>query len=127
MITEAGVSPLIKSFKRKLYIDNPGNGIVVTIPLNSVGGKRSLEYILDGQTLNLQGRKRTAEKGGRMSVNTDFELIFVIANEGYTDMIMDAARSAGATGGTVVKPREPAPTTPKNSSVFPSPARRRST
>ena len=30
-----------------------------------------------------------------MSVNTDFELIFVIANEGYTDMIMDAARSAG--------------------------------
>ena len=38
-----------------------------------------------------------------MSVNTDFELIFVIANEGYTDMIMDAARSAGASGGTVIK------------------------
>ncbi|MFR7990175.1 MAG: P-II family nitrogen regulator [Anaerovoracaceae bacterium] len=103
VITHAGVGPLIKSFKRKLYIDNPGNGIVVTVPLNSVGGKRSLEYILDGQTLNLLDRKGTTEKGGRMSVNTDFELIFVIANEGYTDMIMDAARSAGASGGTVIK------------------------
>ena len=29
----------IKSFKRKLYIDNPGNGIVVTIPLNFILNK----------------------------------------------------------------------------------------
>ena len=38
-----------------------------------------------------------------MAINTDFELIFVVANEGYTDMIMDAAREAGAAGGTVIK------------------------
>lgn len=103
VITEAGAGPLFKAFKRKLYFDNPGNGIVISVPLNSVGGKRSLEYILDGQTLNLLDRKRNAEKGGKMSINTDFELIFVIANEGYTDMIMDAARNAGASGGTVIK------------------------
>ena len=32
----------------------------------------------------------------------DYELIYVILNEGHSDMVMDAARSAGATGGTVM-------------------------
>lgn len=102
LITEAGLSPLIKSFKKKMYIDMPGNGIVVSIPLNSVGGKRSLEYIIDGQTVNLL-RPKNGEREGKMAIHTDFELIFVVANEGYTDLIMDAAREAGAGGGTVLK------------------------
>lgn len=107
VITGAGLTSLLKSFKRKMYIDIPGHGIVVTTPLNSVGGKRCLEYIMDGQTLDLLDRKgRAIENGERketMSIHTDFELIFVIANEGYTDLIMDAARQAGASGGTVIK------------------------
>ena len=100
IITDSGVSQLFKDFKNKMYIEVPGNGIVVSVPLNSVGGKRSFEYILDGQTLGSGDRKSSifAEREKRMAVNTDFELLFVIANEGYTDLIMDAARSAGGTG-----------------------------
>lgn len=106
VVTWAGLLPLIRSFKRKLYIDVPGNGIVIAIPLNSVGGRRSLEYIMEGQALNLQGRKeRQTERKETMAIHTDHELIFVIANEGYTDLIMDAARGAGAAGGTVIKAR----------------------
>lgn len=33
---------------------------------------------------------------------TTHELLVVIANQGYTEMIMDAAREAKATGGTVI-------------------------
>ena len=36
---------------------------------------------------------------------TDRELIVVISNQGYNDMVMDAAREAGAYGGTVVHAR----------------------
>ncbi len=105
VVTNAGLLPLLKNFKRKLYIDVPGNGIVVTAPLNSIGGRRSLEYILDGQTLDTVEKRpwTTAEREGKMSAKTDYELIFVVANEGYSDMIMDAARGAGAGGGTVLK------------------------
>ena len=105
VVTNAGLLPLLKNFKRKPYIDVPGNGIVATVPLNSIGGKRSLEYILDGQTLDTSGKRirTTEEREGKMSVKTDFELIMVIANEGYSDMIMEAAREAGAGGGTVLK------------------------
>lgn len=42
------------------------------------------------------------EKGSHMSSH---ELICVIANTGYADDIMDSARKAGATGGTIVKAR----------------------
>ena len=34
--------------------------------------------------------------------NTTHELIIIIAEQGYTEMIMDAARGAGAYGGTVL-------------------------
>ncbi len=35
-------------------------------------------------------------------MNFQNELIVVILNEGYADMVMDAARSANATGGTII-------------------------
>ena len=107
VVTNGGLLPLLKNFKRRLYIDVPGNGIVATVPLNSIGGKRSLEYILDGQTIDTSGTRTRSqgaeEREERMSIKTDFELIMVIANEGYSDMIMEAAREAGAGGGTVLK------------------------
>ena len=103
VVTNAGLSSLFKTLKRRMYIDVPGNGIAVTIPLSSIGGRRSLEYMLDGQVLGTNKSLEKAERIERMSIKTDYELIFVVANEGYSDMIMDAARDAGAGGGTVIK------------------------
>ena len=103
VVTNAGLNSLLKHLKRKMYIDIPGNGIAVTVPLNSIGGRRSLEYMLDGQVLETNKSLEMAERIERMSIKTDYELIFVVANEGYSDMIMDAAREAGASGGTVIK------------------------
>ena len=37
--------------------------------------------------------------------NTLYELIVVICNIGYNDMVMDAARAAGASGGTIIHAR----------------------
>ena len=36
---------------------------------------------------------------------TKYELLVVIANQGYSNMIMDAAKRAGAGGGTVIHAR----------------------
>lgn len=96
IVTEETRKPLLRDFTEKLMIDIPGNGIVAAIPVSSIGGMRSLKYLTEGQKLDLEG-------GRKMSLNTEYELILVIANEGYTDLVMDAARSANAGGGTVVK------------------------
>ena len=88
---DAAVKQLIKTAKRRLFIDIPGNGVMIVIPMKSIGGSKSLAYLTDGQTLG----------GATPDMNFENELIIVILNEGYSDMVMDAARAAGATGGTV--------------------------
>lgn len=90
--SDASVKQLIRAAKRKLFIDIPGNGVMMVIPMKSIGGGKSLAYLTDGQTLG----------GATPDMNFENELIIVILNEGYSDMVMDAARDAGATGGTVL-------------------------
>ena len=82
---------LIKSAKRKLFIDIPGTGVMLTVPLKSVAGGKTLAYLTDEQKL-----------GGAPRMDFEHELIIVILNEGYSDFVMDAARAAGAGGGTVL-------------------------
>lgn len=83
-----------KQLEKKLKIDAPGGGIAFTIPLSSIGGKKTLQFLIENQ--DYQKQEETTLK------NTTHELIIVIAEQGYTDMIMDAARGAGAYGGTVI-------------------------
>ena len=85
------VEGLIKSAKRKLFIDIPGNGVMLTVPLKSVAGGKTLAYLTDEQ-----------KTGGASRMDFEHELIIVILNEGYSDFVMDAARAAGAGGGTVL-------------------------
>lgn len=82
---------LLKAAKRKLFIDIPGNGVMLTVPLKSVAGGKTLAYLTDSQ-----------KTGGKPSMEFKHELIIVILNEGYADFVMDAARAAGAGGGTVL-------------------------
>lgn len=83
---------LIRQAKRRLFIDVPGNGIMMAIPIKSAGGGRTLAYLSGGA---VQDRAVPEFK-------FDHELILAVINEGHTDPVMDAARSAGAAGGTVI-------------------------
>lgn len=78
----------------KMSLDVPGVGIVFLIPVSSVGGIKTLNYLTAGQEFQ-KGEESTLK-------DTKFELLVVIANQGHTELIMDAAREVHATGGTVV-------------------------
>ena len=58
----------------KMLIDVPGTGVSFIVPLSSVGGRKTLQFLVNEQ---------------------EFE-------KGYIDTVMDAARSAKAGGGTVI-------------------------
>ncbi len=83
---------LFRQTKQKLYIDIPGNGIMVSIPIKSVGGVNTLEQLTN----------HTSANSGKPDMNFEYELVYVILNEGHSDEVMDVARPAGATGGTVL-------------------------
>ena len=91
----------------KMHIDVPGNGIAMTVPMESVGGKSALDYLAGVQDV---------KKGDEKDMNTTpYTLIVAIAESGGTDLVMDAARSAGARGGTVVHAKGTANDKIKNS------------
>jgi len=83
---------LILKVSKELHIDFPGNGIMLAIPIKSVGGGKTLALLSD----------QTAPDKSSPQWTFEHEMIIVIANEGHIDQVMDAARSAGAMGGTVI-------------------------
>lgn len=91
---ESAWQKIKKQLQQKLKIDAPGGGIAFTIPLSSIGGKKTLQFLLEGQ--NYQKEEESTLK------DTVHELIVVIADQGNIELIMDAARGAGAYGGTVI-------------------------
>lgn len=83
-----------KDLQKKFQIDAPGGGIAFIIPLSSIGGKKTLQFLTANQ--EFQKEEESVLK------DTIYELIVVIANQGYIELVMDAARGAGAYGGTVI-------------------------
>ena len=83
---------LMKAAKKKLCIDIPGNGVMMAVPVKSVGGGRTLAYLTDN----------AVPDGTVPKMQFDHELIVIILNQNYMDDVMNAARSAGAPGGTVL-------------------------
>ena len=100
MLLSTVTSQTLKRLKRHLTvnmkIDLPDRGVAMAIPLSGVGGNRTLEFFNAGQqrSENIQ----TEDK----SMESTHELIVAIYERGYTDMVMDAAREAGAAGGTTI-------------------------
>ena len=92
---EEGWTALKKDLRRKLQIDAPGGGIAFIVPLSSIGGKKTLQFLL--------AKDEYQKEEESVLKDTVHQLIIVIANRGYIELVMDAARGAGAYGGTVLQ------------------------
>lgn len=83
-------SRLVRRAAKELWLDIPGRGILMTVPVSTIGGATARDYLLQQEAEDRMEREQT------------HELIIVITNQGCTDKVMDAARAAGATGGTSI-------------------------
>lgn len=86
-----------RGMQKTLHIDVPGVGVAFIVPMSSIGGRRELRFLTNGQ--NFERGEESAMRG------TDRELIVIISNQGYNELVMDAAREAGAYGGTILNAR----------------------
>ena len=95
-VTSQTLKRLKKHLTMNMKIDLPDRGVAMAIPLSGVGGNRTLEFFNAGQKTseNIQTEDNSME--------STHELIVAIYERGYTDMVMDAAREAGAAGGTTI-------------------------
>ena len=93
LVTRESWRTVKRAMQRELQIDVPGVGVAFIVPMSSIGGRRELAFLTDGQNYT---RGAESEMKG-----TDRELIVIISNQGFSELVMDAAREAGAYGGTI--------------------------
>ena len=98
MVTRDTWRVLKTGLQNHFRVDVPGTGIAFIMPLSAIGGKRELKFLTESQDF-VKGEEENTLK------DTTHELLVVIANQGYSNLIMEAAKSAGAGGGTVIHAR----------------------
>ena len=82
----------------KLYL--VGRGIAFTIPLSSISSIIS-GAVISGTEKNDKSQTARAPISKKKETKTMHELVIAVVNTKYTDIAIEAARAAGATGATV--------------------------
>ena len=96
LVPASQVGTVMEAANRRFRFSSPGRGILFTCPLTGVSGQVS-RILCQGQ--------EPKEACDKMEKSSGYDLILAIVNRGNVDVVMDAARSAGAPGGTVLHAR----------------------
>ena len=96
MVKDEDLKAIENSLIEELNIYTPGNGIAVFIPVDGLGGAYAKTRLLGEVELNKEKEKVEEKKENSV-------LIITICDMGNSDIVMEAARQGGATGGTVVR------------------------
>ena len=83
---------ILKQLDQKFKMNEPCNGIAFTIPISS-------------STKNMKDSYRDYDVEETIMEEANKHLIVTIASEGYAEEVMNAAKKAGATGGTTLNGR----------------------
>ena len=96
-----------EQLKQRLSIEKPGHGIMFTIPVSSIAGRHTLEKICAPSGNTNENAKEVSPMEETRPADTTFEysLIVTILNSGSAEDVMEAAKKAGAGGGTVLHGR----------------------
>jgi len=89
----------INQLHNKIDLNKPGTGIACTVSLSSVNNalSKALRQADDNLKIGSEDMALTSK--------TPYHLIITIVNSGYFEQVMEAAKAAGATGGTLVHAR----------------------
>lgn len=102
MVPACKVPDLLSKITDKMYLHKAGKGIIFSLPVSGIGS-------IISRVVNKEVREKLEEQLkqeiDKIKSCIKHCLITVIVNHGHTDTVMDAAKSAGATGGTILHAR----------------------
>lgn len=102
LIPAPAVARVIRDADARFGLARPGQGILFTVPLTGVGGQ--ISSILC--KLENSSQSGEAKEEANMDPNVRYDLILAVVSRGSTEIVMDAARSEGARGGTILHARQ---------------------
>ncbi len=85
-------------------------GVSFFVPINAIAGVSIYKMLANKQTYDRIVKKKDRKEALAMNtvtnaVKREYVCVFAIVNNGYSDLVMNAARAGGARGGTIIKGR----------------------
>ncbi len=99
LISEGDEDLIIRELRTQLSLFLAGNGIAFTVPLSG-SSKKVADGILAAAVNKTQEEEKTMKQEDRK-----YNLVIASMRAGNADAAMEAARAAGASGGTVIRAR----------------------
>lgn len=96
------VKPLFEMMNKQLAFQHKGGGIAITVPV--IGMQSCVLEVLNNEDQD-ETESPLKGDGTEMKEKSKYALIWVSVMGGYSDDVVDAARKAGAKGGTIMKGR----------------------
>ena len=100
MVPKVLADKVLKKCNRTLMLGTVNSGIAFTIPMNGTSGR------LYQMLCELENDSDTKGKDDNMATEYTNSAVITIVKQGYSDKVMNAARKAGARGGTVIHSRK---------------------
>jgi len=94
VVPSSNIKYILRHLRTEMRIDAPNTGIVFFVNVECIGGAIALRTLCTQDIFTGDEVKKVKEN--------KHSLIVAIAERGHTDIVMDAACEAGATGGTIV-------------------------
>lgn len=103
MAPNVAVVKLMSALTKELDMRKPGHGIAFSIPMSGISSPM-IHHHADGELVKGMTEYMDSKMAQSMEC-IEHSLILITVNQGYSEEVMDVARSAGAAGGTVVHAR----------------------
>lgn len=92
---------VMDGLRRALSLNKRGKGVAVTVPIRAL--QSSMVHLLSDLGDRVALGRTTKGDEAAMGSGTGYSMVCVSVNSGYSEDVVEAARSAGARGGTVLK------------------------
>ncbi len=99
------VTPIMKAISEGLELSKPGRGIAFTIPLSGVSSPVPHMFSEEIQQIKERFANKMEDEITKMKECMNHDLVVAVINQGFSDELMEAAKEAGATGGTIIHAR----------------------
>lgn len=105
ILPQAVAEPLMEEMSDMFLLRKRGAGIAFTIPLSGIAANIAKILNDDARERVKSHMKKMEMEAEKMKSETTLTLIISIMNQGFSEDLMEAAKAAGATGGTVIHAR----------------------
>lgn len=101
MMPKGFADEILKKLREWLHLGMPNTGIAFTVAIS--GANSQMIQLIE--KLEPEEKRKLSERSETEKMNNEYSMIMVIVNQGFSEEVMNAAKSKGASGGTVFHSR----------------------